>query len=74
MKRVAVIGCGGAGKTTLARQLGERLGLPVIHIDSQHWSEVDGKRVQSTPQQWADHHRQLITGDRWLDGHELSVR
>ncbi len=36
MRRVAVIGCGGAGKTTLARRLGEALGSPVIHGDLHH--------------------------------------
>ena len=33
IRRVAVLGCGGAGKTVLARRLGEALGLPVIHAD-----------------------------------------
>lgn len=37
MKRVLIIGCGGAGKSTLARQLGEKTGLPVVHLDSIFW-------------------------------------
>lgn len=38
MERVLIIGCGGAGKSTLARQLGEKTGLPVIHLDQIFWS------------------------------------
>ena len=37
MKRIVIIGCGGAGKSTLARQLGEKLDLPVVHLDSIFW-------------------------------------
>ena len=37
MERILIIGCGGAGKSTLARQLGEKLGLPVVHLDSLFW-------------------------------------
>ena len=37
MKRVIIIGCGGAGKSTLARQLGNLTGLPVVHLDSLYW-------------------------------------
>lgn len=37
MERVMVIGCGGAGKSTLARQLGKRTGLPVVHLDRIWW-------------------------------------
>tara|TARA_A100001391_G_scaffold201546_1_gene188847 strand:- start:18158 stop:18661 length:504 start_codon:yes stop_codon:yes gene_type:complete len=32
-----IIGQPGSGKSTVARQLGERTGLPVIHIDKIHW-------------------------------------
>ena len=35
--RIAVIGCCGAGKSTLALKLGQRLGLPVVHLDKLGW-------------------------------------
>ena len=42
VRRVAVIGCIGAGKSTLARNcLGERLTLPVIHLDRLWWDDSD---------------------------------
>ncbi|MEM1446565.1 MAG: AAA family ATPase [Planctomycetota bacterium] len=37
MQRICVIGPCGAGKSTLARRLGEALGLPVVHIDQIQW-------------------------------------
>lgn len=36
MRRVLVIGSGGAGKTTFAKRLGAATGLPVVHLDSTH--------------------------------------
>ncbi|MFC3768213.1 DNA topology modulation protein [Paenibacillus sp. GCM10012303] len=37
MKRVIVIGCAGSGKSTFSRQVGERTGLPVVHLDAYYW-------------------------------------
>ena len=37
MKKIAIVGCGGAGKSTLALQLSEILRLPVIHLDKEFW-------------------------------------
>jgi adenylate kinase family enzyme len=42
--RIVTLGCAGSGKTTLARQLGERTGVPVICLDAiwqPHWEEKD---------------------------------
>jgi adenylate kinase family enzyme len=37
MQRILVLGPCGAGKSTLARTLGDILGIPVVHIDALHW-------------------------------------
>ena len=46
MKRVMIIGCGGAGKSTLARQLGEKTGLPVVHLDQIWWAPGNWKHLE----------------------------
>ncbi len=37
MQRIVIIGCSGSGKSTLTRILGQRLGLPVTHLDQVFW-------------------------------------
>jgi len=37
MKRVLVIGCCGAGKSTFSRKLQNLTGLDVIHLDQEYW-------------------------------------
>lgn len=63
--RVAVLGGAGAGKSTLSHRTGERLDLPVIHLDrliyGPRWRKRDIAKVRS------DLAAQL--GERWvLDG------
>ena len=36
-ERILVLGNGGAGKSTFARELGERWQLPVVHLDKLWW-------------------------------------
>ena len=45
MERVMIIGCGGAGKSTLARKLGEKTGLPVVHLDQIWWAPGNWQHV-----------------------------
>ena len=37
MEKILIIGCSGSGKSTLAVALGEKLGLPVVHLDQLWW-------------------------------------
>ena len=37
MKKILIIGSGGAGKSTLALKLSEITEIPVIHLDSYFW-------------------------------------
>lgn len=38
MKRVMVIGCPGAGKSTFSRRLNEKTGLPLVYLDNLFWN------------------------------------
>jgi hypothetical protein len=38
VKRVVILGPGGAGKSALATRLGSLVGLPVVELDKQFWS------------------------------------
>ena len=62
MDRIAVIGPVGAGKSTLARELAARTGLPWIHLDDLYW------RTGAVPSdhEWVDRHRAVVTEDRWI--------
>ena len=46
MDRVMIIGCGCSGKSTLARMLGEKTGLPVIHLDTIWWSPGNWQHLE----------------------------
>ncbi|HEX8282278.1 MAG TPA: DNA topology modulation protein [Pyrinomonadaceae bacterium] len=66
MKRVLVIGSGGAGKSTLSRRLGEALGLEVIHLDVEHWRPG---WVETPKDEWARKVDELCRRDSWvMDG------
>src|SRR5262245_12089231 len=63
VRRVLVIGPGGAGKSTFARELGARTGLPVVHLDRLYWRPG----WDPTPtEEWEEVVRDTISGERWV--------
>ena len=66
MKRVLVIGPGGAGKSTLAQRLGEILSLEGIHLDKFYWR---AGWIEPPKEDWLATIEQLLARDAWvMDG------
>ena len=66
MQRILVIGSSGTGKSTLARQMGPKLGLPVIHLDQEYWQPG---WVATEPVAWEARVEHLVARDAWvMDG------
>ena len=66
MKRILVIGSGGAGKSTFARKLGQLLDLEVIHLDKFYWRPG---WVEPPREEWSQIVTELINRDSWvIDG------
>lgn len=63
MERIMIIGCGGAGKSTLARQLGEKTGLPVVHLDKLFWKPG---WVSLSREEFDQVHQDAISRERWI--------
>ena len=63
MRRVLVIGIPGAGKSTFSRELAERTGLPVIHLDKEFWQPG---WVQMPRAAWRAKVVELAAGERWI--------
>lgn len=63
MQRILVIGPCGAGKSTLATDLGARLGLPVHHIDQLNWQPG---WVESSKEELRARLATIVAKDRWL--------
>jgi adenylate kinase family enzyme len=69
-RRIAVLGSPGSVKSTFARQLGERTGLPVVHLDRLYWNPG---WVESSWQVFRERHAAVIREDSWvIDGNYSS--
>lgn len=66
MHRVMLCGCGGSGKSALARELAQRLKIPATHLDMEYYGE-DWETLDQ--ESFAQRQRDLVTAREWiLDG------
>jgi len=63
MKRILILGCCGAGKTTLARKIENALKIEVIHLDKHYWKP---NWVESEQDEWKAKVKELIQRDQWI--------
>ena len=63
MERIQIMGCSGSGKSTLARKLGEKTGLPVVHIDRLFWKSG---WVESSKEEIDTKILAAAAGERWI--------
>ena len=61
--KIAIIGNGGSGKTTLGFLLHETLKLPLYHLDQYYW-EPNWQR--KNVQDFVSIHAQLCTNEQWI--------
>ncbi len=62
-KRIAIIGCAGSGKTTLAFKLKEKHNLPLYHLDQYYW-KPHWKRIEF--EVFDAIHDELCERDSWI--------
>ena len=63
MKRIAIIGCGGAGKSTFARRLGGILGIEVFHLDALNWKPG---WVPTPKEEWQVLQDEIVGRNSWI--------
>jgi adenylate kinase family enzyme len=63
MKRILIIGSGGAGKSTLARRLGEKIGIEVVHLDKLYWNPG---WVKTEKEEWLEVVGQAVEKESWI--------
>lgn len=63
MERVMVIGCCGAGKSTLSIQLTKILNLPIYHLDQYYWRP---NWVETPKDEWTGIVKSLAEKDSWI--------
>ncbi len=71
MKKIMVIGCCGAGKSTFSKKLGRQLSLEIIHLDYYYWKP---KWERPNSEEWEKTVLQLCEKEKWIiDGNYNST-
>ena len=70
--RINVTGTTGSGKTTMARNLARRLGVPHVELDALHW---DPNWTEAPNEVFRERTSKALSGDEWVvDGNYSAVR
>ncbi|GIO25623.1 AAA family ATPase [Ornithinibacillus bavariensis] len=70
MKKITILGNPGAGKSTLAKKLGNMLNIPVYHMDTFYWKPG---WVARDEQELLQLHDEVLTQERWIIDGNYSV-
>lgn len=63
MNKIAVIGSGGAGKSTLSRRMSEVLDIPVYHLDAYYWKP---DWIPTETEEWIQVQSELMKKEQWI--------
>jgi adenylate kinase family enzyme len=63
VKKILILGSGGAGKSTFARRLGLRLDIAVTHLDALYWQPG---WIERPVAEWEDIQRAAAARDAWI--------
>lgn len=63
MEKVIIIGCPGGGKSTFARELEEKTGLPLYYLDMLYWNS---DKTTVTKDIFRERLRSIISEDKWI--------
>lgn len=63
MSRILILGNGGSGKSTFARRLAQKTGLPLIHLDVEYWRPGWDPMPKD---EWRLRVSELVKGERWI--------
>jgi len=63
MNKIAVIGCGGAGKSNLSIKLGKLISIPVHHLDCMFWKPG---WISTDRNEFVKLQNDIFTNDHWI--------